>query len=441
MFNNINALRSRFELLLSSLVDFIIINIIFYIYIPNTQFLNFGIRQFFYILFWIFTSYIFDRYYQSKIVNESSYLLHQFLNSLKSIISFGFLFLMYNWALGNYTGRSFLLTLLINLFIFSSIAQYLLNRFLFKKFLKIKYWAFFISKDSNDLLANLNLLNNEKIKMISFKNIEESYKIINDSYGIVFEDYENLSDKEVSLLIQLKKKGVRIYKLSNWLRDFLKRYPPNLLNLRDFLNVDFLLFNNSLLMRVKRLGDIVISMILLILSSPIIILSGIFIFLEDGGPVFYSQWRTGYLNNKFIIWKLRSMRVDAENKGIRWSSKNDNRITKVGSFIRKIRIDELPQLWAVLIGDMSLIGPRPERPEIDKLLVDSIPFYSMRYLLRPGISGWAQVNYPYGASVDDSSNKLSFDLYYIANYSFWLDILIFLRTLKLIINAKGSKPN
>ena len=348
---------------------------------------------------------------------------------------------MYNWALGNYTGRSFLLTLLINLFIFSSIAQYLLNRFLFKKFLKIKYWAFFISKDSNDLLANLNLLNNEKIKMISFKNIEESYKIINDSYGIVFEDYENLSDKEVSLLIQLKKKGVRIYKLSNWLRDFLKRYPPNLLNLRDFLNVDFLLFNNSLLMRVKRLGDIVISMILLILSSPIIILSGIFIFLEDGGPVFYSQWRTGYLNNKFIIWKLRSMRVDAENKGIRWSSKNDNRITKVGSFIRKIRIDELPQLWAVLIGDMSLIGPRPERPEIDKLLVDSIPFYSMRYLLRPGISGWAQVNYPYGASVDDSSNKLSFDLYYIANYSFWLDILIFLRTLKLIINAKGSKPN
>ena len=135
------------------------------------------------------------------------------------------------------------------------------------------------------------------------------------------------------------------------------------------------------------------------------------------------------------------MTVDAEKKGIRWSSKNDHRITKVGSLIRKMRIDELPQLWSVFIGDMSLIGPRPERPEIDKLLFDKIPFYSMRYLLRPGLSGWAQVNYPYGASVQDSFNKLSFDLFYVANYSIFLDILIFLRTLRLIFNARGSKPN
>ena len=106
-----------------------------------------------------------------------------------------------------------------------------------------------------------------------------------------------------------------------------------------------------------------------------------------------------------------------------------------------MRIDELPQLWSVFLGDMSIIGPRPERPEIDKILMKKIPFYSMRYLLRPGLGGWAQGNYPYGASINDSSNKLSFDLYYITNYSFWLDILIFLRTLRLIFNARGSKPD
>ena len=441
IFDNIHAFQSRLKLLISSLIDFVIINIIFYLYLPNDQFFSIGLRQFFYIVFWILTSYIFDRYYQNKIVNKSSFFIYQLVNTFKSIIFFGFLFLIYNWVLGNYIGRSFLLILMLNLFIFSSIAQYLLNRFLFRKFIKNKYWAFLIGKGSERILPNLNLLNQEKIKMVSFEKIEENYKFIFNSYGIVVYEYETLSDNDITLLIELKKKGVRIYKLSNWLRNYLKRYPPNVLSLKDFLNLDFLLLTNSLFMRIKRLGDILVSITMLLFFLPIIFLAGIFIFLEDGGPVFYSQKRTGYLNSQFIIWKLRSMTVDAEKKGIRWSSKNDHRITKVGSLIRKMRIDELPQLWSVFIGDMSLIGPRPERPEIDKLLFGKIPFYSMRYLLRPGLSGWAQVNYPYGASVQDSFNKLSFDLFYVANYSIFLDFLIFLRTLRLIFNARGSKPN
>ena len=440
IFDNIHAFQSRLKLLLSSVIDFVIINIIFYLYLPNDQSFSIGVRQVFYIVFWILTSYIFDRYYQNKIVNKSSFFIYQLINTFKSIIFFGFLFLTYNWVLGNYIGRSFLLILLLNLFIFSAIAQYLLNRFLFRKFIKNKYWAFLIGKGSEITLSNLNLLKQEKIKMVSFEKIEENYKFISNSYGIVVYEYETLSENDITLLIELKKKGVKIYKLSNWLTNYLKRYPPNLLSLKDFLNVDFLLLTNSLFMRIKRLGDIVVSIIMLLFFLPIIFLAGIFIFLEDGGPVFYSQKRTGYLNSQFIIWKLRSMTVDAEKKGIRWSSKNDHRITKVGSLIRKMRIDELPQLWSVFIGDMSLIGPRPERPEIDKFLFEKIPFYSMRYLLRPGLSGWAQVNYPYGASVQDSFNKLSFDLFYISNYSFWLDILIFLRTLRLIFNARGSKP-
>tara|TARA_B100000989_G_scaffold278203_1_gene239769 strand:- start:16970 stop:18298 length:1329 start_codon:yes stop_codon:yes gene_type:complete len=441
IFDNLYALQSRFKLLLSSLIDFVIIQFIFYIYIPNEHFFKIGVRQSFYILFWILISYIFDRYYQNKVVNDQSHLLYQFLNSLKSIFTFGFFFLVYNWILGNYTGRSFLLIILLNLFIFSSSAQYLLNRFFFSKFIKSKYWAFLISKGLKRNQLNLDLLKEEKIKIIYIDDIKSINNIILDSYGIVLGNYDNLSQEEINSLLDLKKRGIRIYKLSTWLKRFLKRYPPNLLSLKDFINVEFLLLTNSLLMRVKRLGDILLSIILLILSLPVIFISAIFIFIEDGGPIFYSQRRTGYLNSQFTIWKLRSMEVDAEKKGIRWSSKDDQRITKVGAIIRKMRIDELPQLLSVFLGDMSLIGPRPERPEIDQLLMEQIPFYSMRYLLRPGLSGWAQVNYPYGASVYDSSNKLSYDLYYITNYSFWLDILIFLRTLRLIFNARGSKPN
>ena len=261
-----------------------------------------------------------------------------------------------------------------------------------------------------------------------------------NSYGIIINDFDDLSKDDISLLLDLKKTGVKIYKLSNWLKIFLKRYPPDLLNSKDFLSVEFLLLNNSLLMRVKRLGDIFISIFLLLITFPLFCVLGPLIYFEDKGPVFYSQKRSGFLNGEFTIWKLRSMKVNAEEDGIRWSSKDDKRITKIGSFLRKTRIDELPQLWSVLVGDMSLIGPRPERPEIDIYLKENIPFYAMRYLLRPGLSGWSQVNYPYGASLKDSTNKLSFDLYYIANYSFWLDVLIFLRTLRLILNTRGSKP-
>ena len=192
-------------------------------------------------------------------------------------------------------------------------------------------------------------------------------------------------------------------------------------------------------MRLKRVGDIFISIFLIFLSLPIIFIACIFIYIEDKGPVFYSQKRNGYLNVEFTLWKLRTMRVDAEEKGVRWSSSNDSRITKVGSFLRKTRIDELPQLWAVFAGDMSLIGPRPERPEIEFSSLGDIPYYTCRNLLKPGISGWAQVNYPYGSSIDDAKNKLSYDIYYINHISFLLDVLILFKTIKTVFTAKFNK--
>ena len=134
------------------------------------------------------------------------------------------------------------------------------------------------------------------------------------------------------------------------------------------------------------------------------------------------------------------MRTDAEHQGVQWSSRSDPRITKVGSMLRITRLDELPQLWCVLTGSMSLIGPRPERPEFDEHLSQKIPYYSLRNQIRPGLSGWAQVNYSYGASVEDSANKLSFDLYYLKNFSFLLDLLILFKTMRLVFNAQGALP-
>ena len=134
------------------------------------------------------------------------------------------------------------------------------------------------------------------------------------------------------------------------------------------------------------------------------------------------------------------MKINAEEKGAQWAVKNDTRITNIGKILRKFRVDELPQLVQVIRGDMSLIGPRPERPEIDKVLKRDIKYYSMRNWIKPGLSGWAQVNLPYGASIEDSKNKFSYELFYLKNFSFILDIIIFFKTLKLIFTAKGSQP-
>ena len=176
------------------------------------------------------------------------------------------------------------------------------------------------------------------------------------------------------------------------------------------------------------------------ITSPLFIIVSILIFIEDRGPLFYSQQRTGLNGEKFNIIKFRSMKIDAEKNGAQWSKHTDPRVTHIGRIIRATRIDELPQLFCVLRGTMSLIGPRPERPEIENQFLKNIPYYSCRYILRPGISGWAQVNYPYGASKFDATKKLSFDIYYISHFSIFLDLLILFKTIKLVLNAKGSKP-
>lgn len=190
----------------------------------------------------------------------------------------------------------------------------------------------------------------------------------------------------------------------------------------------------------KRAFDIAASLLLLVVALPVILVTAIAIKIESRGPAFYRQRRVGLFNEGFDIVKLRSMRQDAEVGGRAvWAAEDDPRVTRVGRFIRKVRIDELPQCWSVLKGEMSFVGPRPERPQFVDDLERQLPFYAERHTVKPGITGWAQINYPYGASIEDARNKLEYDLYYAKNYSPFLDLLILLQTLRVVLWPTGAR--
>jgi len=190
---------------------------------------------------------------------------------------------------------------------------------------------------------------------------------------------------------------------------------------------------------VKRLLDIVLSLIGLTLAAPIMALVALVLRLTSPGPVLYSQTRVGKNSQPFTIYKFRSMRVDAEAvSGAVWSTQSDPRVTRVGRFLRRTRLDELPQLWNVLRGDMSFVGPRPERPEFIADLSRQIPFYGQRHVVRPGLTGWAQVRHRYGSTVDDAQEKLQYDLFYIKHMSFAFDVYILVETVKTVLVRGGS---
>jgi len=191
---------------------------------------------------------------------------------------------------------------------------------------------------------------------------------------------------------------------------------------------------------VKRVFDISISLLLVLLTLPILIITAILIKLESRGPIFYKQIRIGECGKPFKVYKFRSMKTDAEKKGKpQWAIKNDARVTRVGKIIRLARIDELPQIINVLNGDMSFVGPRPERPYFVKKLAKEIPFYLTRHSAKPGITGWAQVRYPYGASVEDAKEKLQYDLYYAKNHTLFLDLIILLNTAQVVLFGQGAR--
>jgi sugar transferase (PEP-CTERM system associated) len=190
----------------------------------------------------------------------------------------------------------------------------------------------------------------------------------------------------------------------------------------------------------KRVFDITVSVVMLIATLPVMVLAALAIWHETGRPILYRQKRVGESGRVFEILKFRSMHIEAERDGVpRWAKKDDDRVTRVGRFLRTTRIDELPQLINVLRGDMSFVGPRPERPPFVSELSRKVPFYASRHSVKPGITGWAQIRYPYGASVDDAVQKLQFDLYYVKNHSLFLDLVILLQTTQVVLFGQGAR--
>jgi sugar transferase (PEP-CTERM system associated) len=240
-------------------------------------------------------------------------------------------------------------------------------------------------------------------------------------------------------LLDCKLSGVRVLDLASYFERALGQ-----LRL-DSLRVGWLIFGEGFRQSwrrttVKRLFDVVIAAGLLLLALPVMLLTALLIVLEDGFAIFYRQERVGLDGRLFKVIKFRSMRNDAESDGKpRWATLDDERVTRVGRIIRRLRIDELPQLYNVLAGDMSLVGPRPERPYFVDQLTRDIPFYAVRHSVKPGLTGWAQVSYQYGSTVEDSVQKLQYDLYYVKNHTLFLDILILFQTVGVVLTGKGAR--
>lgn len=341
-------------------------------------------------------------------------------------------------------GRKILFFMNLILFLYFTYRWVLINRLAASSVINI----FVLSSHGSDSLCR-KIAEAMELKGMGRFNVRTCFfngKIVDESGGavepsvhtVIIDNFNSYSEEVLNTILKAKINGGRILTYEDFCEMYLEKIPVE--NISDewlILSKGFDNIFNSFYVRAKRIFDIGVSFIGLVLASPLLLIGAVMIKLDSKGAVIFSQTRSTLHGGTFTIYKLRTMRTDAEKDGAKWASKNDSRITKVGSFLRKTRIDEIPQLYNVFKGDMSFIGPRPERPEFDKSLEEQIPYYMLRYLVKPGITGWAQVNHGYGASIEDSKEKLMYDLYYIKNYSFLMDFRIILRTVHIVLFGKG----
>ncbi len=436
MINKNLWIADRKELLSRLCLDLIILIVPFY----NKIYLKINSGKFiFYLIFistWIILNYIFGRYHfkQESNISYIRYFFKVFLSSL-ILLSFFLLISFFNFFK---IDISQLFILFLEKSILSFFIQILFYKLLTNRSTRIcNIWFF---KGTNNRLNTIRKYINNYKSILLTNNFNEFKHLMEDSHnnfkGIIF---DKTSNEELNLDSIKLKQNASIQEISvcKWFESYFYKLPIEFINNTDLkYNYEYYNFQT----RLKYISDIILSIILLITTLPIFLLVIVLIKLEDGGTVFYSQERIGKNGLIFKIYKFRSMKINAEKNGPVWSKRGDKRITKIGKLLRISRIDELPQLFCVLKGEMSLIGPRPERPEIEKILEKEIPYYSYRRALKPGLSGWAQVNYPYGASIEDSKEKTSYDIFYIKNFSNILDMIIFFKTIKLVFNLKGALP-
>ena len=287
--------------------------------------------------------------------------------------------------------------------------------------------------EANEITSSLEAFG-ERIEWITFKSKDGDlleYCIRKDVDIVIWDKIEKEFD-----VMALLASGVRVLSVSALWETFSQKIPHSEIN-EDWLTKLDLRQRDPVVRRIKRLSDILISCFGLIVGFPILVLACLAIFLESGFPLFFTQRRSGYLNRPYILYKLRTMIPDSEKRGAEWAAKQDHRVTRVGRFLRSTRIDEIPQFWNVIKGDMSVVGPRPERPELEDEIIKKLPFWNCRYLLKPGLTGWAQIKYQYAADLETSEEKLAYDLFYVKNASFFLDLEIILSTLRSL--TKGSR--
>jgi sugar transferase (PEP-CTERM system associated) len=288
-------------------------------------------------------------------------------------------------------------------------------------------------------MSEANRVIPEAIARDAIYNLADHVVLLNAS-EVVLALEERRNSLPLKDLLRIKTTGVHVNEISTFLERETGRVDLQSVNPSWLIFSDGFSSGRMLSSIFKRLFDVTASALLLILAAPVILITAIAIKLESKGPAFYRQSRVGLFGVPFDVLKLRSMRQDAEVGGKAvWAEKDDPRITRVGRFIRKTRIDEIPQCWSVLKGEMSFVGPRPERPQFVEDLEHKLNYYAERHMVKPGITGWAQINYPYGASIEDARHKLEYDLYYAKNYSPFLDLLILLQTIRVVLWPEGAR--
>jgi lipopolysaccharide/colanic/teichoic acid biosynthesis glycosyltransferase len=288
-----------------------------------------------------------------------------------------------------------------------------------------------IASESAESVADLGPATSENLVQV----------VAERSVEVVVVRRDSMTSELAGVLTRLRFQGIQVYSLLDFCMRASEELPLDILS--EFcLSVaqGFELLQTRLFRRLKRLSDIFLSCVGLLAALPLMLLTALAVRIDSPGPILFRQQRVGWMGRPFELLKFRSMRTDAEKEGRpQWAAVNDPRATTVGRVLRKLHLDELPQMINILRGEMSFVGPRPERPESVELLNDSINFYPLRHYVLPGITGWAQVNYPYGSSLEDSRRKLQYDLYYICNASPLLDLRTLLRTARVVLFRQGSR--